>query len=315
MKKKNPFEPVVFNDEKKLASFIEKADDTINFLNCTIEIQGDIGAYLTTSAMEGVEPLRPDEQGGGAIGWLFPGLFISNVRFTKPVVFGQCYFPGTVYFNHVYFEAGCTFIDTEFGSDVNFQSVHFAALLQFRSVKAKRHVEFSRCHIVSQEIGFRNGLYEDGLSFNRTRVEGELDLADSTISDIFLMTECEIAGKLSLSNTTIDRLQLIGKEKNRLSKFSLANATVKGQVQLNRVEINDTFQSEWAIFNDSVFLDNCRFNNNCYWQHAVFEKLVHIAKCTFLNELNFAYVYFNGNVGIQRTDYRHAKVYFDSANF
>jgi len=319
MNAKDPFQINEFKSEGTFISFLKSSGDIFDFFNCGFSLAGDLGHLLTKSQIPGIEALGPDEPLLPSTGWVFPGLFISNVRFTKPVNFQMCKFPGPVVFHNVTFEKGFSFFDVDFETDVTLSAVKFLGLTQFRSVRVKGGFSIMKCLIHTGPIGFRDGNYERGLSIYETTVEGELDLAGTVCKEILLIRQSILKGKLNLTNCTLERLQLIGNDKKGeallVSDLLLADSVIKGQVQIDKLKVTGDFIAERTEVNGGVYITNSRFCGKWFWGNSFFEQGVGIQKTVFEQHLSFSYARFSKWVSISRSDYQRAEIFFTGAKF
>jgi len=188
---------------------------------------------LETTEIEGIERLEPAGAPEVPSALIEPGLFISDIRFTKKIDFINCEFAGPVSFHNVIFEKEFTFLDNHFHEGVSLSSVQFLGTTQFRSIKAKKTFSILNCHIDMPAIGFRAGHLDDGLMFYNTQIKGELDLGSTVCIGTLLIRECDIPGKLNLDSCELESLQLIGNDRTdkpmQLMELSLNGTTITGQ--------------------------------------------------------------------------------------
>ncbi|GAB3915929.1 hypothetical protein [Mucilaginibacter boryungensis] len=279
-------DPEIIGTPAQLIKLLSKPEPIFNFVLYDFKLSSNWVDIVKDQTIPGIEVSSDANfEEDDNIAGLYPGLYISYIKFTKPVHFVQCRFTGPVNLRNLVFESDFQFFEPSFTESVNIFSSKFLGKTSFRSMTAKQSFTILHSTINSDQLGFRSCTFEDGLAIYACNFINDLDLGDSVFKKMLVIRMGNIAGKLNLAICEIENLQIIGNHETNaplvVKDINLSDTTVEKQTQINLVTVKGEVKADGAIFQDSVFIDNATFQGKSWWTAVKFDKNLSIQQSAF----------------------------------
>ena len=305
---------------------ITSAEDVLNlwrknnsafvFNDCEIRVGINLYDIIKENPVEGIE-IIPDmdsfQQTERMSARITPGLYVTNLKFSKFFGVFNCSISGPVSFNNVIFEQGLQFHHNKLQDRANFNSIIVNGEASFTSTLARNTFTITKSTLPLMKIGFKYSYFEQDFSLFDCSFPKGIDLSSSHFKQKLQITRGVIIGLLNVSRCKTGQFLvtagLAGKSRIEIGELDLSDTVFQDSVQIRDLTLAGLFKAERSVFDKELRIDHCIFLKKVRFPAIAAQDSIFIDQCNFSEDLSFSYATLNKTLAITATTF-NASLWF-----
>lgn len=299
---------------------IKNAEDVLNILRqnknvfvfseCEINVGINLYDIIKDNEVEGIEiisGMNEIQQTDLISARITPGLYITNVKFTKSFGVVNSLLSGPVLINNVIFEKGLQFHHNEFRERVNFTEIDVKGEASFTSTLARSTFSVTKSMLPLMKPGFKYSLFEQDVFLHDCTFPKGLDLSSCHFNQKLEINHGQIAGLLNVSNCKLGSFILTGdfngEQKITVKEIDMGYTIFRQQVQLHNLKLEGSLLGARAVFEKELYIDHSVFGGKVLFSAMTAMGIIMVEQCHFKGDLSFSHSLLNKVLSITKTIY------------
>jgi len=286
----------VIKSAEDVLNILRQNKSVIVFSECEINVDINLYEIIKDNPVEGIEiisGMNEIQQTDVMSARITPGLYITNLKFTKSFGIVNSLLSGPVLINNVMFEKGLQFHHNEYRERVNFTEIDVKGEASFTSTLARGTFTITKSMLPLMKPGFKYSLFEQDVFLFDSQFPKGLDLSSCHFKRKLEISHGQSAGVVDVSHCRVNLFILTGAFKGdksiKINDLNVGDTVFEQQVQLHNLSITGTVHGTRAVFEKELYIDHSVFNGHVRFPAVTAQGIIMVEHCKFEQDLSFSH--------------------------